>query len=758
MQIWSLTLGALACLCAFQSAAAPIVVRSGAHDGFSRLVLDVPSGTEWVLDNQVASVRITIDEQTDGFDVENVFARIDRRHIENVTSNPGFLDIQFACACRVTAFEQGSEMIVLDVSDERSEIATTEEQDQLSGSTELRSGSTSQPAPPVNLREFSLLRQTQPFIDERLAQTAPNDPISAENANRLQQANDQIVTQFSAAASRGLLRPKVSSVAMPVSLTKPQIDTRIFDSSLPLVSANDTAPTLAGSNLRVTSSADVPETASGTSSITATGLSCAKAAPMMLENWANEGPFSVQIAKHRKALFSEFDRLHRNVAVELAQTYLYFGFGAEARQILLMDTQLTQEHPALLEIADIMEFGHAQRPNHLYNFAECDGDVALWAILSRPSLEGSGQINVNAALRATTALPMHLRTFLAPELSRRLREYGQTDAAAAALRSLERTAEPLSSSASLARASLDISQGNITEGQDRLAQVVSSNVEQSAEALIQFIDSHLDEDAQIDQSVATLVEGYALQMRDDPLGPELRRAHVLALGKSGQFDAAFAALDRVRERDAASMDLTLKSSILALLTQKASDVAFLYHVFEQMSVSLGLIEPDAKEKIANRLVDLGFAREAEVVLSAQDQGVDSKKTNLLRARIALELGRPFEAEALLFGAETPDADRLRAMAKAQTGAFEDAHDLFDALGEEDGSRQTAWLANNWTTLIEDDTPLFSDIARVAQTELPENTELEGMLSRTSAAIAESAAARETIRNLLRNAQGSEPDP
>lgn len=758
MRFWGKIGGVLMCLFALQATAAPIAVRSGAHDGFSRLVLDVPANTKWNLENQDTFARVTLQEHADGFDIGAIFERIDRARVADVIGSASFLDIQFGCDCTVTAFEQGTQMIVLDIA-AAPEIPLA---DQVA--TDLRDP---QPLPfgtvaPMIAGQsvpFNVVNNDLPVNGGTSLGLDPNTRISEAQTARLQQAQDQITEEFSVAASRGLLSPRERPIDLPFREIKPQIDTGIFDSSAQPLPPNDQIAMPDGSNLRITSSADVPTNVGISALSTSLGASCTKPEHTSILEWASDQPFSAQIATHRNALYSEFDRLDADAAVRLSKTYLYFGFGAEARQILLMDPKLAEMYPGLMEIAEIMEYGSARNPSYLHHFVECDTDFALWAILSKPSIEPSTQINSNAALRTVTALPMHLRQFIAPELSRRLLEYGEPDAAAAALRSLERAADQLLPNANLARANLDLMQGNVAEGQDRLAQVVSSNVEQSAAALIQFIDSHLDADAKIDQSVATLVEGYALQMRDDPIGAELRRAHVLALGKSGQFDAAFEALDRVRERDAASMDITLKSSILALLTQNASDIEFLDHVFEQMAISLGQVDPDAKIKIADRLADLGFAREAETVLAARSDFPRTTTTRLLRARIALQLNRPFEAEALIYGIDTPEADKLRARAKTQSGAFEAASEILQQLGEEDGSQQTAWLANSWTVLIEDDAPVFGDIARVAQTELPENTDIQGMLSRTSAAISESAAARAAIQDLLRTAAVvNEPDP
>jgi hypothetical protein len=96
---------------------------------------------------------------------------------------------------------------------------------------------------------------------------------------------------------------------------------------------------------------------------------------------------------------------------------------------------------------------------------------------------------------------------------------------------------------------------------------------------------------------------------------------------------------------------------------------------------------------------------------------------------------------------------LRALAKSQSRAYDDAHDLFSELGASENSQQTAWLSDNWADLVEQEEPVFGDVARVAQTQLDTNPELQGMLSRTTAAIEESAAARAAIADLLRMSAG-----
>lgn len=757
----------LICTLASLAYAAPIPVRSGAHDGFSRLVLDVSSGAAWTVENNGNSARITIENHKDGFNLQRVFDRIDRTHIAELQSRPDTLEVQFACQCALSAYKLGDQMVVLDISP-NSDVPTPtvapieQAQPDLAAAQPLQFANTLTSKSRADSNPLpwgwssSVDQENDAPIQKPFSEFAEGN---GGTETSLERAQENIARQVGAAATRGMLTPKATPVDLPLVTTRPQVDTEIFDSSTVEWRAEQEEPALANGNLRITSSSDIPADMERFSTSTTLGIRCIDPRITAISDWANDQPFSTQIADRRNALFFEFDRLDQEAAVKLARTYLHFGFGMEVKEVIALDPQLARDNPALLEMAEIMEYGHVRRPAYLHNFMECDTDIALWAILSKQSIAPSTIINSSAALRALTALPMHLRTFIAPELSRRFLDYGAPDAAAAALRSLERSTNSLASDADLAKADIELAEGNVSDAQDRLARVVASNVEQSAEALIKFVDSHLEADGQIEQDIATLVEAYALQMRDDPIGAELQRTHVLALGKSGQFDAAFEALDRLRKRDSNRTDSYVPSALLDLLTRNGVDIEFLDHVFQQIYDLGDVVNSETIVNLTNRLVDLGFPLEAERILAARPDVPDDETTRLVRAKVALALSRPFEADALLFGVDTLEAERLRAKAKARSGAFDEAHSLFAELGQKDGSQQTAWLSDDWTSLVGQDTPVLGDVARVAQTVISDDDAPEGMLSRTSEAISESAAARSVIEELLRTSdQESRSDP
>lgn len=740
----------------------PIGIRSGAHQDFARLVLDVPTLLDWRLERRASGARLILNGHNDGFEISAIFDRIDRSYISSVEADNSGINITFNCDCEATVFSQGNRMIVVDVSNASEKViedvipngafAFVGQQslqfDGLPPRAKAGSKGTSQKLSIVQaVAPLSLLLDNTE--SENLGVSSEN-PVATPDHDQMRVARQKLTKEIGVAATRGILERVENGLKTYISPISPHIDTSIFDSSLPpeqpLVSPSQTRE-----NIRISSSADTPRTAEQAMLIsTSLGVSCINPAGVAVQNWGSQVGLTNRLADLRGRLFGEFDRMDQAMAVELAQTYLHYGFGAEARQILLMDETLAHAHPALISIAEIMEYGHSQGSTFLQHFLDCDSDVALWSILSVEDISPSETINAQAALLSLSSLPMHLRSFIAPELSRRLLAYGDENAAAAALRSLERAPGTLSPNANLAKANLEMAQGKTIQAQNRLSDVVDSNAEQSAEALIQFVDSHLEEDAEIDETVATLVEAYALEMRDSTIGDELRRTHVLALGKSGQFSEAFEALSRVRARNANISEDTLRSSVLDLLTRNASEAEFLDHTFKQMTIAPETLSSRTRHKIAERLHILGFHRQAEEVLEVGPQEANAPRTTLLRARLSLALGRPQEALTLLFSETSSEASLLRAKAEMKAGDYAEAHSIYEEMGDEVNSSRTAWMADDWVALVDEASPIFGPVARVAQTSLETPAELEGMLERTTSAISESKEARRIITELLKS--------
>lgn len=758
-----------------------ITVRSGAHDGFSRLVMQAPVGLEWRVAQTPQGAALRVPGYENGFDVSKVFDLIDRRHIESVVSTPNGLDIALSCNCSVNSFEVSGGFIVIDVSSnpEKEQAATPIDFDWPTPQRVLRLPGASVPtqipstnnsltandSPPVVAINRESTTRPQPALEslrsaaiDTLLQSLPEPEPDGTgvSAKELAKAQQKISKRVAIAATQGVLDPTRPSVNLSLQNNRPQIDTSIFDSSEPTVFTDLQGNDSGTANIRVTSSSDLPsQTLVNELESTSMGLQCIPEDNVAVGTWGTDVSPMAHISQLRADLFSETDRLEHDTALELSRLYLHYGFGAEAKQTLQLDPDLAAQNPELVAIAEIMEFGNAVSSDYLSQFADCNNSVALWAILAQPRLTPSSTIAADPALRALTGLPMHLRRFVAPKLSRSFLQYGDEASAATALRSIERTPEPLTAGAELARAELQMAKGETGAAQDTLARVVASNEQQSAEALIQFVDSHLEADTLIDQSVATLVEAYAVEMRDDPIGAELKRTHVLALAKSGQFDAAFDALGRIRLRDDGTIETELRTSLIDIASRTASDVVFLEHIFEHVDSERRLSSPRVGIAVAQRLANLGFASMAESVLVQQGDLPNTSRLKELRARLALDLGRPFEAEAILFGVDSETADRLRARAKRLDKNYSEASALYAELGNDAESTRSAWLAEDWDSIADEDSNPFAPIVDLIEAPLEDIDEPDGMKGRMSEAVSESARAREVIQSLLQTVLADE---
>ncbi|MBY5933632.1 hypothetical protein KUV51_11530 [Tateyamaria omphalii] len=736
---------------------AEITVRSGAHENFSRLVLDVATGTQWSVEQDSLGARVRIVDHENGFETSSIFEKIDRTFIDAVSASSDTIEIVFNCQCRAEVFWAGNRMVVIDVG--RQNLKPENSIEEASFPSSLFTGST-----PLRFAPRAPKKEPSENTTVQVSQIVASDSrtISVEmptviepridrqesNPAKLQRAQEKLAERIGEAATTGVLNPSRKPWLIYEQERRAQIDTRIFDSSRSQSEATESMRS-ASVNLRITSSHDVPtETSRQNQASTTFGFGCVDPSKVRIQDWASEADFAQQLAVLRKNLYSEFDKLNTKVALDLARLYLHFGFGPEARQVLRMNAELWSENPALIDIADILELGDRKVDGYLANYLDCDSEAALWAILSSSSLHPSDSVNNLAAIRTLSSLPIHLRRHLAPILSRKLLDYGDEDGAASALRGLERTSEPLTSPAELAKAEIELVQGKVETAQSRLEDVVASNDQQSAEALVRYVDTQFEAGVAISNDVATLVEAYAIEFRDDPLGDELRRTHVLALAKSNQFDEAFSALDRIRSTKMKNTADTLRSTVLEALSLDADDSTFVRHAFANMPNRASELSLSSVLMLADRLADLGFFSEAEQVMFSQRDVPQTVRNKLLRAKISLGLSRPQEALAVLRGLDGKEAARLRAAASSQAGDHTNAYEVFSQLEDETHSLQAAWLSDEWKTLLSRDAPTFGPTLEIASSQLNTSTDLEGMLGRLERALNESEESRDVIKQLL----------
>ena len=100
-------------------AAQTVAVRSGVHDGFDRLVLDMPGRRPWHVVTRENGASVIFDGAALRFELGAVFDRIGRQRLRAISSSAGGgrLDLAFACACRIESFWHAGAMLVIDIFD-----------------------------------------------------------------------------------------------------------------------------------------------------------------------------------------------------------------------------------------------------------------------------------------------------------------------------------------------------------------------------------------------------------------------------------------------------------------------------------------------------------------------------------------------------------------------------------------------------------------------------------------------------------------
>lgn len=711
-------------------------VRSGDHPTFTRLTMPLSNTQDWRAERTERGVVISLPGFSGSFDTSTVFRRITQERVTTVAADGDMLRLQIACDCDATAF-RSADLLVIDIADRGTPLAGP--------AITNTSVEANNPTTEESYRaETSLpwIGRNSPFIDLPAPpeQTAPeNDNALSDRTAILDQVRENLAKRVATAASSGLLESSMQSPEL-YPIATPDITDRIDLQPRELPEAIK-SPSL---NMRITSSMDLPlGFGDAVLGITNRGISCPSNGFLALEDWGDDTGFSAQLGPKRDALMNARDQLNTGAAEELAKLYIYFGFGAEALNSLRLDPEVASAHPELLTVAHIMEYGKAPSFNPLAPYTDCASDVALWATLSLHEFPSGTLIDTDATLRAVNNLPQHLRQIVAPALSAKLLAYGDADAAASAMRSIERIPEPSTPEAKMAQAGLAMDAGEPASA--LLEEVIETNTEQSPEALVELVKGKLAKDEPLPYEMATLVEAYAQELRGTEMGNQLRLTQIIALSQSHHFDEAFDALAALEPALSPQANIDLQDTVLNQLGTKADDLAFLEHTFAQADDTLSNLSHKTKLMLATRLMDLGFGAQVQKMIATIPDSPRIAERQLLAARAAIQLQQPFQAQAALIGIDDPAAALLMAQAKEMVGEYREAYEILTESNAIEQATQAAWLSDDWRDLTTPDTPEFGNVSAMSQ---PKRDPLEGPLGSADRALEESAAARTTLEQLL----------
>ncbi len=696
-------------LLASAAGAATVPVRSGAHPDFTRLTFRIPEGTGWSVKPETGGALLTLDLPEVRFEFGDVFDRIPRTRLKDIVypGAGGSLRLQFACDCEATAFLEGGTLLVIDLA-ERDD-----------------------PAQPEPARVVARPAVMLPLVFEN----GDNANLPLPLSGLARSLEDGLVKTLLHGVDQEVLDLKHAGIG-------PRPSAEGSQRPIPL-EGRETAQ----ANMRVETVID-RDLDAVRNSIAPLGAAarCIEADELAVADWAGVGSFGQQVGPARAALFGEFDRLNPEAVRRLARLYLHFGFGTEARAVLHLLPEV--ERPPLLgTLGLVMDQGLPAPDNPLSGQERCDGPAALWAVLVAGT--AGAQADATAVERAFAELPAHLRAHLGPRVATALTDGGYVESARRVLRSVDRAGARDSSATALAEADIAALENAPEIQEEKLQQVVAA---QDAEveapmALVRLIEKRWTEKSSVSEDELQLVASYASEFRASGIGPEIARAHALALALNQEFDNA---IDLLREpgREDREWD-RIQDRVYALLSERGDDVTFLRHALEMAPSNRSRLDRDTAVVIANRLFSLGFPEEAMTFADRPRDQVTRRDRAALLAATALELGKPHRALLELQGMEDEEAQRIRGAALARNGAYLEAAQALMSGQDHERAARYLWLADAWDALPAGEAGTYGEVAGLSA----RLAEGEGALPGTPLADAEtllsqSEAVRATVEALL----------
>lgn len=776
------------------SKAQEIPVRSGAHEGFTRLVVHLPQRVEWQLNGTGRERRLSFGEDGMRFDLRSVFDRIDGRRLAAVRQPPGRSDLEIStsCDCSVEAMWAGASMLVIDVRDagfgeseikspgirpntEISGVSKPDPDRQPDKGTVAAFGTdliwTRQPGVPsagsivsrglnLYLDALPLQRQNADVPTQPRTDTDDLGVAEAEIGRQLNAFRTSLAEQIGRATSQGLLVVQDDPV-LSGSSERPEPSSEKNSEPDQQSAVTDDARATVQSRFETGFERDILKD-ENEDEILQNGRRCLAPELVDATSWAAVGTdFATELGTLRKRLVGEFDRVDPDVTRALSRAYIHFGFGAEALQVLqLVDPgagkRTAQELRILRDMAQVLETGALDRPSILHGQMACEGPVAAWSVLAHPEISPQTKVNDDAVLRTISAMPRHLRDYLGPMMARRFLAAGREDTADRVFQILGRDDRDGTQAEQMARAEAALLSDDLDAADQRLADVVAGNSISAAEALLRRIETRIATGRGVSEDMADLASAYAVENREAPIGQALIRASIEAVAASGDFDRAFKDRKRQIARLSAKADAELSNTLFLLLSENSADITFLAYGFAASDAVVAELQPETGNAVAARFLTLGFPQEAGRYVTSETTGDIQAQRRRIRAEIALAKGQPRSAQIELMGLEGDDVARLRAKARAMTGQYDMARDLFIEAGDPaSAARQSARIAD-WAMLEQTGEEDIAKLAGLLGQETPA-PDPDAPLAQGRALLEISSRSRETVRALLNNRPSPTPE-
>ncbi len=629
-------------------------VRSGEHDGFSRLVVYLSENITWAFERSEDSYILTVPNWTAGFDATAVFERLRRDRVVEVNSDDSSLRLVLGCDCTATATAFGPNAVIIDVIDVPAETEKLAQREIIRLPTDLPARASTSDLPlPQDIPDASNLGELDAFRQSLLESVSGSTALNLLQLDDAQPIPDQSAEQIAIGAMDAAGQFQVTT-------------------------AIEEAQLRAGLGVQPPPPADCPDPRN-----------------FDILSWGQGEDFSNQLSQLRQNTFGEFDTPNGPQILRLAQLYLYFGLGAEAQLVRGVFGLDGPSWEAVHNISRLLEPSKASAGSMLSNMKGCDPLLAPWTLLDLAEGSVASDKLTKDTVSQFSKWPHHLQVLLGPRLISLLARSGQDDAAGVIQSILSRHEGGATSALTLTIARESETE---TVSQDALWAVVKEDGADAPEALHLYMLAQLDDRVDVEAHVLELSAAFEQELEGTPVAVSLARARVLALAQKGLTKDALDLLRRVETGEENATDELLDDLVERVLnTGRAEDLMQVAHHLLRED-SAGNVDSENMERLASGLLEFGLPEAASKLLG----GVRSTpKSTILEADIAIALGNFDDADTILANIASAQANLKRADQLLRQGDDTSAWNVLSEEHPEEQRSDIAWAASEWQSVTLD---------------------------------------------------------
>lgn len=669
-----------------------ILVQTGEHADFSRVVLSPTAKTSWDLVETEQGYRLKFGRKSISFDLSSAFNLIPRDRIEAIVLGDEVASLDFVLKPSVIArgFETANRDVVIDFSTRPEEeavstadIAQREPLKPIAKSVPISTQFYWRGIVPDANTDISTSQAPAPTI-------APNFEVPKDDT-RIAEAEQQLLTQLSRAASQGLVK-----IAPPEAraLRKQTVAEAVVEAA-PRADASMTAESSEKNSLayqmQTAIDREMPKKPEALS-YTGAGAECLLDADFDFSSWVNGDPPATQIADARRKLIGEFDKASRWDVIDLAKLYLGLSFGAEAQAVLAAFNPETDEKETLVYLARVLDNLPVDEKSPILGMVECDTAASLWALLGSSQPQPDSQINFSAVQRAYSALPHALRLAVTDPLIEKL-ILNKASGSARIIRKIAARIEPEGDILKMSDARLDLASGDTEQAERGLEGVVAENGHDAVDALLLLVDTQFENGDLTSPKTVENVAALAFENRLSADGVKLTRALVLAATAAHQYERATHELQNWSVDESGTRS-EVAAKVFGRIVREADDVEFLSASMDNSELwDAKNADVETRIRAGERYLELGFPDQAIDLLS-QDQLTSTQVAKLV-AHAHLLRGNGGAALSAVQRLSDSESGAIRAEALAMMQQPKASADAFIASGDTESAGRQAWKAGAW---------------------------------------------------------------